>query len=110
MLCSIRWSRAPASAASALRSGDLVLSPCAGCIGGRMANLQRLVFALGEWDAGLVGSGPCVLCEMGTGRCRNLDGVAVARTQRGSREDGAMCSSSADVQNEIVTFVCARYE
>ena len=45
-----------------------------------MANLQRLVFALGEWDAGLVGGGPCVLCEMGTGRCRNLDGVAVARS------------------------------
>ena len=72
--------RAPTFAALALRSGDLVLSPCAGCIGGRMANFQRLVFAMGEWDAGVVGGGPRVLCEMGTGQCRNLDGVVVARS------------------------------
>ena len=45
-----------------------------------MANFQRLVFAMGEWDAGVVGGGPRVLCEMGTGQCRNLDGVVVARS------------------------------
>ena len=34
------------------------------------------------------------------GRCEEL----------GSREDGAICSWSADMQNGIVTFACARYE
>ena len=80
MLCSIRWPRAPASAASALRSGDLVLSPCAGCIGGRMANFQLIVFAMGEWDAGVAGGDSCVLGEIRKEQCRNLGGVVVARS------------------------------
>ena len=45
-----------------------------------MANFQRTVCAMGEWDAGVAGGGPCVLCEIGTGQCRNLDGVVVARS------------------------------
>ena len=57
-----------------------MLSPCAGCIGSRMANFQRLVFAMGEWDAGVEGVDPCVLGEMGTDQCRNPGGVVVARS------------------------------
>ena len=111
MLCSIRWPRAPAAAALALRSGDLVLSPCAGCVGSKMANFHQIVCAIAEWDACVAGGNPCALGEIRTGQCRILGGVAAQSSEeRGGREDGAMCSSSADVQNEIVTFVCARYE
>ena len=72
--------RAPTFAALALWSGDLVLSPCAGCIGSRMANFQRLVYAMGEWDARVAGGDPCVLFEMRKGQCRNPGGVAVTRS------------------------------
>ena len=57
-----------------------MLSPSAGCVGGRMTNLQRLVCALGEWDAGVEGVDPCVLGERGTEQCRILGGVVVARS------------------------------
>ena len=72
--------RAPSFATLALLSGDFVLSPCAGCGGSRMANLQRPVCAMGEWDAGVAGGDPCVLGEICMGQCRNLDGVVVARS------------------------------
>ena len=78
--CSIWWPRAPAPAALALCSGDLVLSPCAGCVGGRMAILQRLVLAMYGGDAGVEGTNPCALGEMGTDQCRILGGVVVARS------------------------------
>ena len=45
-----------------------------------MANFQRLVYAMGEWDAGVEGVDPCVLGEMGTDQCRNPGGVVVARS------------------------------
>ena len=45
-----------------------------------MANLQRLVCAMGEWDAGVEGVDPCVLGEMDTDQCRNPGGVVVARS------------------------------
>ena len=45
-----------------------------------MANFQRLVYAMGEWDAGVAGSDPCVLVTIRTGQCRNLDGVAAQRS------------------------------
>ena len=56
-----------------------MLSPSAGCVGGRMANFQRLVLAMYRGDAGVEGVDPCVLGEMGTDQCRNLGGVVVAR-------------------------------
>ena len=57
-----------------------MLSLCAGCIGSRMANFQRLVLAMDRGDAGVEGVDPCVLGEMGTDQCRNLGGVVVARS------------------------------
>ena len=44
-----------------------------------MANFQRLVFAMGKWDAGVIGGGPRVLCEMGTGQCEILRVDAAVR-------------------------------
>ena len=44
-----------------------------------MANLQRPVCAMGEWDAGVAGGDPCVLREIRMRQCRDLDGVAVTR-------------------------------
>ena len=72
--------REPAFAALALRSSDFVLSPCAGCGGSRMANFQQTVCAMGEWDAGVAGGGPCVIREIRKDQCRNLGGVAVQRS------------------------------
>ena len=72
--------RAPTFAALALWSGDFVLSPCAGCGGSRMANLQRAVCAMGEWDAGVAGGDPCVLFEIRKEQCRNLGDVVAARS------------------------------
>ena len=42
-----------------------------------MANFQLIVFAMGEWDAGVAGGDPCVLGEIRMGQCRNLDGVTL---------------------------------
>ena len=76
LLCSIWWPRAPAAAALALRSGDLVLSPCAGCVGSKMANFHQIVCAIAEWDACVAGGDPYALGEIRTGQCRILGGVA----------------------------------
>jgi len=62
----------------ALRSGDFVLLLRAGCIGGRKANFQLLVCAMGEWNAGEADS--CVLGTIRKEQCRNLGGVVVARS------------------------------
>ena len=64
----------------ALRSGDFVLLLRAGCIGGRKANFQLLVCAMGEWNAGVAGGDSCVLGNIRKEQCRNLGGVVVARS------------------------------
>ena len=58
----------------------MVLSLRAGCIGSRMANFQRLVFAMGEWDAGVAGGDSCVLGAIRKEQCRSFGGVVVARS------------------------------
>ena len=45
-----------------------------------MANLQRLVLAMYGGDAGVEGTGPCVLGAIRKEQCRNLGGVVVARS------------------------------
>ena len=72
--------REPTFAALALRSGDFVFSPCAGCGGSRMANFQLTMCAMCEWDAGVAGGDLCLFFEIRTGQCRNLGGVAAQRS------------------------------
>ena len=74
-----------------------------------MANLQRLVCAMSVRDAGVAGGDPCVLREIRKDQCRNLDCVVIARSAVAAKTE--LCArASADMQNEIVTFACARYE
>ena len=74
-----------------------------------MANFQRLVFAMGEWDAGVEGVDPCALVEICTGQCRNVDGVAAQRSAVAAKME--RCARVGPrMQNEIVTFARARYE
>ena len=77
-----------------------MLSPCAGCIGSRMANFQRLVYAVGEWDAGVAGGEPCVRREIRKDQCRNLGGVVVARSSVAAKMErfarvGRLCKTES---------------
>ena len=77
-----------------------MLSPCAGCIGSRMANFQRLVYAMGEWDAGVAGGDSCVFREIRKDQCRNLGGVAVVRSSVAAKMErcarvGRLCKTES---------------
>ena len=78
----------------------MVLAPRAGCIGSRMANFQRLVYAMGDWDAGVAGGDPCVLREIRKDQCRNLGGVVVARSSVAAKMErfarvGRLCKTES---------------
>ena len=100
----------------ALRSGDFVLFLRAGCIaiGGRMVNFQRLVCAMGEWDAGVAGGDPCVLREIRKEQCRNLGGVVVVRSAVAAKMEPFARYRPKPIMHkryhipDIVTFVCGR--
>ena len=77
-----------------------MLSPCAGCIGSRMANLQRLVYAMGVRDAGVAGGDPCVLFEIRKDQCRNPGGVVVTRSSVAAKMErfarvGRLCKTES---------------
>ena len=77
---SMLWSRAPSFVTLALPSGNILLSPCMGCCAGLEAVGPRAVRAATEADWHGVKLGRCVFSSIGTGLCRNLDGVAVLRS------------------------------
>ena len=69
---SMLWPRAPALDALALRSGDLLLSPCTGWHAGLKAVGQRAVYATTEADRHDSRLGRCVLSTMRTELCADF--------------------------------------